>query len=222
MEYSIEKDFGKYVELDLEQGEYFYTEPGALVSIEGDAHVESQLLGGVGSALLRGLGGGESLFLNKVTANSKAKVIFSSPGIGDIKDIELDGEYILGDGAYIGHIGNIELSSKFGGFNSLISGSGLLFLMAKGKGILFISGYGHIIEKELKEGETILVDNSNFLAAESHMRMDKVIIGKGLASKFLSGEGAMFKIHGPGKVYYRTHSTLSFATLIARILNLKL
>ncbi|MEM4366689.1 MAG: TIGR00266 family protein [Candidatus Anstonellales archaeon] len=219
MKYTIKRAFGSYVELDLEKGEVCNAEPGALVSSSGEIKLESKLQGGLGGALMRSLGGGESLFINKITAQEKAKVVLAGPIAGDVAAIELDNEeYLLGDNCYFAHTGEVEVTAKLGGLTSLTAGSGLAFALVKGKGTVFIGAGGSIVEKELKDGETFYVDNGSFIAASTKMKIEKFIAGHGLASKILGGEGIMFKVHGPGRLYYETHSVRSLASLVASMI----
>ncbi len=209
MEYKIKGSFGDYLEVHLKQGEIFYTEPGALILVDGDMTIEPKLQGGIGTALFRTIGGGESLFINEVKANEDGFIQLAGTTLGKIFIMELNGEFVLGDGVYLAHIGNIEISSKFGGLSSLTAGSGLFFLSAKGKGTLFLETHGNIVERDLKEGEYTILDNGNLVAAESTITMEKIFVGKGLKGKLLSGEGIMFKMRGPGKLIYQTHSKVN-------------
>ncbi len=216
MKYEIKGEFGDYLEIDMEKGDKFYAEPSALVMIDGDVEVNPKMQGGIGGALLRSLGGGESLFINEITANNNSKIQIAGTTIGKIHKFELDGEYTLGDGVYLAHIGDISLTSKFGGLNSLAMGSGLFILKASGKGTIFLETHGNVIERELKEGETITVDNGNFVAADSKVDIQKKFIGKGLKGKLFSGEGLMMVLTGPGKVIYQTHSTINLVKQILK------
>ena len=204
------------MEVSLQEGETFFSEPSAIMAYSGEVEIKSEVGGDLLSGALRALGGGESLFINKISANSPSTIEIVPPFPSEIVEIDLDGALIVGDGAYLCHYGEIELSTKFGGLTAFTSGSGLMFLYAKGKGKLYLSAFGNLFKKELKEGEVFYVDNSSFVACNDSMEIDKIFVGKNLLSKVVGGEGLFFKIKGPGEVYYRTDSPQGLAALIAR------
>ena len=62
---------GQILVVEMKKGETFYTEPGAIISMEGEADIESKLSGGAITSVFRAVGGGESLFINTITAKVK-------------------------------------------------------------------------------------------------------------------------------------------------------
>ncbi len=212
-----EVSIGKILEVEMAEGESIKAQPGAVISSLGEIEVTSEM-GGLMSGLMR-MAGGESAFINTITAKGKAHVILGPDFPSDIKELKLDNEeYLLGDGVYLAHTGEIEISSKFGGATAFLSGSGLFFQRASGSGTLYISGEGEILEATLNEGETILVDNANFVGCHSNMDIEKIILGKGLKSKLFGGEAFFFKITGPGKVLVRTYAMSSIANSMMKYL----
>ena len=211
--------FGQVLEVELKEGESMFAEPGAFLAGQGEFTVESKMLGGIVSGALRSLAGGESPFLNEITAKADSTVVLGTSFPGEIVELNLDGgSFILGDGAYVAHIGEIDVNAEFGGLSSLFSGSGLFFLNVSGKGKVFVAGESGVQKVVLKEGDSIYVDNFSFVAVSGGASIEKVFLGKGLKSKLLSGEGVVFKINGPAEVYYRAASPKGLLETLRRYL----
>jgi uncharacterized protein (AIM24 family) len=62
-------------------------------------------------------------------------------------------------GAFLASVGECDLQIKYGGVKGVMSKKGLFLLHASGSGTVFCETYGAIIEKELTDGETFLLDN---------------------------------------------------------------
>ncbi len=214
----VDKGYGQVLEVELEDGETVFAEPGAFVCSLGEVSIEAKT-GDLGSALMRAVGGGESIFQSKITAVGKAKVVIAPPAPAAVERIQLDGEeYLLGDGVYLAHTGDITVSSKIGGLTSIIAGSGLAFLSAKGNGEVFVSGLGGIGKVQLKEGETFLLDNTNFVAVNSTAVIERIKLGASILSSIFTGEAFGFRIRGPATVYYQTGSGEGLFALIKKYL----
>ncbi|NPA22065.1 MAG: TIGR00266 family protein [Candidatus Micrarchaeota archaeon] len=218
MEVEIVKySVGSALKAKMKEGEYIYTEPGALIGSKGELEIDSSVAGGLITGAMRMLGGGESAFINKVIARSAEVEAYFAPSLpSDIIQVKMENEeYILGDGAYLAHTGNISLSTKLRLVDGLISGYGFLLLKAEGSGDLFLSGEGSIIELNLQPGEIAIVDNTNFLATNAP-QMEKIRLATGIKSLLFGGEGIGFRIRGPAKVLIRTNSVGGLAEAILR------
>ncbi len=219
MEVEIKKTtIGHLLVAKLNKGERINAEPGAIISSSGEVEIKSELAGGLASGALRMLGGGESAFINKITAVEDAIVELGTTLPSEIVEVDLDGAMILGDGVYLAHAGDIDISAKFGGLSSLSAGAGLMFLHASGKGKLYLAGAESMFVKDLVDGETFYLDNSCFVGVDENANMERFIAGKGLVSKIAGGEGIMLKITGPAKVYYQTESPSSLARYLSRFI----
>ncbi len=199
---------GQILRVRLNKGESFKAEPGALISVSGEFDLKSNLSGGLMSSALRMVGGGENLFLNEVVARSDGVLLEIGTSFpSEIIEIPLNGnELIMGDGVYLAHTGDIEISAKFGGFSSFSAGSGFMYLKASGNGKVYLAGGESVLVKELGEGEVFYLDNTSFLAVDASVSFEKKLVGKNLLSKLVGGEGIMFKFTGPAKVYYQTEA----------------
>jgi len=200
----------------LDPGESVTAEPGAMVYMSHGIKVKTHT-GGSRSALLRSLLGGESLFLNTFYAMERGEVWLSPSLPGDISYIELDGtkDLIIQDTSYLAHHGDVKISVAWRGFRGLIAEGELFWLKASGKGGVWVTSYGGIVVKELREGERAIVDNFHFVAMDSTVKWRIRTFG-GLKSFLLGGEGIVIEVEGPGRVFMQTRSLMPFLELIVK------
>jgi len=200
----------------LDPGESITAEPGAMVYMSHGVKVKTRT-GGLRSALLRSLLGGESLFLNTFYAKEESEVWLSPSLPGDISYIELDGtkDLIIQDTSYLAHHGDVKISIAWRGFRGLIAEGELFWLKASGRGGVWVTSYGGIVVKELREGEKAIVDNFHFVAMDSTVRWRIRTFG-GLKSFLLGGEGLVIEVEGPGRVFMQTRSLMPFLELIVK------
>jgi len=217
MEMKIDKtSLGHYIVASMKEGEFFYTEPGSIISSTGALDIISELHGGLMGGAMRMIGGGESLFINRIVAKQDCRVELGTTVPSEMMEIDLEGSLLLGDGAYVAHTGEMKISAKWGGLSSFSVGSGLMFLYAEGKGTLFIAGFESMFTKDLKANESFYLDNSCFVAVTEGASIEKFWAGKNLLSKVVGGEGIMLKITGPAKVFYSTQSLNGLASSLTR------
>ena len=103
----------------------------------------------------------------------------------------------------------------------MLSGEGLFLLTVDGSGLLLLSSFGAIHQKQLKPGEEYIVDTGHIVAFESSVQyqLEKATgktqgLGgflKGMVQAGLSGEGFVCRYRGPGRVYIQTRQMPSFA-----------
>ena len=201
--------------VSLNSGQSIVAEAGAMVTMSPNVSLKTEMKGGIGGALKRGVLGGESLFMNTFTSNGPGTISFAPGYPGDITHIKMKGEtWFLQGGAYMCCSPEITIDTKFQGLKGLVSGEGLFFLKADGVGDLFMSNYGSIIEKELK-GESFKVDTGHLVAFSSGVTYNIEKIGGGWKSTILSGEGLIANVSGNGKVLMQTRAPRSLAQWLA-------
>ena len=200
--------------VSLNSGQSIVAEAGAMVTMSPNVSLKTEMKGGIGGALKRGVLGGESLFMNTFTSNGPGTISFAPGYPGDITHIKMKGEtWFLQGGAYMCCSPEVTIDTKFQGLKGLVSGEGLFFLKADGVGDLFISNYGSIIEKELK-GESFKVDTGHLVAFSSGVTYNIEKVG-GWKSTILSGEGLIANVSGNGKVLMQTRAPRSLAQWLA-------
>ena len=140
-------DFGT-IRIQFDQpGEQIVAEAGAMVARDTTMQMETNMRGGLGSALKRKLLGGESLFQNTFTATQPQQTLWIAPAPeGAVQELDLQPgqELFLQSGAYLASTSGVQLDTKWQGAKGFFSGEGLFLLRAHGQGRLWFSSYGGI------------------------------------------------------------------------------
>jgi uncharacterized protein (TIGR00266 family) len=190
----------------LVPNERIRADSGAMVSYSTGVEVETKMEGGLLKSLGRSLLGGESLFQNFWKAGPQGGEVTLAPELpGDIVLIDLKGTpLMIQSGSYMASEAGVELNTKFSS-KAFKAGEGVSMLEATGTGKLLVSSYGAIFQRTLAAGEKYTVDTSHLVAFDATMDVQTKAVG-GLKSTFLSGEGLVVEMTGPGTVYIQTRS----------------
>jgi len=71
-----------------------------------------------------------------------------------------------------------------------------------GKGSVYLTGSGNVVQRQLEAGETIRVPNSALVALEASMEYERVFVDGGLQNILFGRQGLfMIVIKGPGTVW---------------------
>lgn len=211
MEYKIIAQ-GTYpaLEVILTPGDEFVSEAGAMAWMDKGIECDTSARGGVLSGLGRSFLTGESFFQNTYkTTEKQAAVAFVAGQPGTIIPLELNGSLMLEKGAYLASEPGVNLESNFEGLKGLFS-EGLFVLRAKGKGMLFFSGYGHV-EEIAVDGEYI-VDNGYAVAWDESLSYSITKAKKIRA--FLFGDQLLMKFSGQGRLWVQSRSPYALADFI--------
>ncbi|MEM7760575.1 MAG: TIGR00266 family protein [Cyanobacteria bacterium P01_A01_bin.40] len=190
----------------LEPGETITAEAGAMVSMDSQLTMKTQLSGGLFPALMRKFFGGESLFVNVFINQTRQNLslVLTQSNLGDIEVINLQGKAIyFQPGAYIANTSGVKMGVRWAGFKSAFAGEGWFKLHLSGRGQVFFGAYGGITEK-IVPGEFI-VDNTHLVAYEPGIKMGIGLSG-GLFGSLTSGEGFVNRLSGSGKIYLQSRS----------------
>jgi len=134
--------------------------------------------------------------------------------------IHLDGNtrWTVGRGGFLamsdGVIKDIKSQSLTKG---LFSGEGLFIEQFTGRGILFITSLGAIVQRQLGQSEQLIVDNGHLVAWTCPYIIERA--GGSLTSGMHSGEGLVCRFTGPGIIYIQVIKIYSiiFLTLFEYI-----
>lgn len=204
MEFDIagNPDYGDLT-VALAAGESIWAEAGAMSRMSPHVEVETVAVGGMLKALVRGLVGGESVFVGHYTAPQVGFVAFSPSRPGCIlhRKMSPGDTFNLTAGAFLACTPGMNLETKFGGLKAFFSGEGAFFLEVSGQGDLFYNAYGGVVERDVNGSLT--VDTGHLVAWEPSL--DYTIGGMGgLKQTMFSGEGLVMNFSGTGKVYLQT------------------
>ncbi len=201
----------------LESGETLITEGGGMSWMSPNMKMETTSGGGVKKALGR-MFAGESLFLNRYTAQGQGMIAFASCFPGTIKAVQItpDKPLIVQKRAFLAAESTVDISihfsKKIGA--GLFGGEGFIMQKLSGNGIAFIEIDGHAVEYDLKPGQQIVIDTGHLAAMESTCSVDVVTV-QGAKNMFLGGEGLFNTvITGPGRVTIQTMPAYKIAECI--------
>ncbi|MBC7121129.1 MAG: TIGR00266 family protein [Candidatus Methanosuratus sp.] len=217
MDYEIRyRPSNSMVVLKLKDGEAAVGESGAMTymspNIEVRTRSRSGILGSLGLKLL----GGQSFWVNDYFARGgQGEIAFVSAPLGDIEHLMLDGKngWIIRKESYVASSPTVNLDVKWEGFTKGIFGQGIFMINVSGTGDLFINTFGAIDRHVLGHGEQLIVDNFHLVAFSNTCTYHVERFG-GIKETFLSGEGMVTRINGPGEVFIQTKNPREFADWI--------
>ncbi len=198
----------------LEEGESVVAEPGAMVLMR-NVDMKTTMPGGFFKSIMRAALGGESLFVNTFVGKSGGGEVWLAPNVpGDTAYVPLNGEKILiQDNSYLAHHGDVNVGVEFRGLGGFLSEGDFVWLKAEGEGGVWINSFGAMETVELKEGETVTVDNFHLVAMDSGVRYKMRKVG-GLKSVLFGGEGIVVELSGPGRVVIQTRTVDGLAQTV--------
>ena len=223
MNYEIKGNTVPYVECKLEKGKTLYTQRGGMCWRDPEFEMTTNTKGG----LMKGLGrliSGDSIFLNTYKSlKDGATIAFASTVPGEIIPIKLEKNnpgIIAQKGAFLCAEESINLdvtfSKKIGA--GLFGGEGFVLQDINGEGTVFLEIDGNICKKELKDGESVLVDTGNVVYFEKTCSYEIESV-KGVKNVLFGGEGLFLtKITGPGVVVMQSQNFNEFASRIIPLL----
>jgi len=192
----------------LDANELIYANAGAMVGMSSSVTMDTQASGGLLKSMARQFFGGASFWQNVFRSSAQGGEVQLSPVLpGDMFCIPLAGEGVLIQaGCYIASEETVMLDAKWTGLRTFMAAEGVTMLRASGQGQLLLSSYGAIFERQLTAGEGYTIDSGHLVAISEGMDFKVRPVG-GLKATFLSGEGLVIEMVGPGRVLVQTRST---------------
>lgn len=204
------------LEVHMGKGESITAEAGALVFMKGDVEIKTKMRSGFLKSIKVSILGNESFFVNEYIANEDGCTLgLTGPPVGDIIEIPIseDGGFIVQSGAYIASTTGVDIDTKWQGFTKGIFGSEIFMLKATGNGKVFCNAYGSIMEKQLANGEKMILDNYHLVALSQNSDYRVTKFG-GLKNTILGGEGLVTEIIGPATIYFQTKNLKELIDLL--------
>ena len=200
------------IQFTMNKGEKITAEAAAMVFIKGNIETETKMRkGGFFKSLKAAAFGGESFFINEFIAQEdNCKLGLTGNMLGDIEVINVDEEYIVQSGSFVGSTSELTLDTKWQGFTKGIFGSNLFMLKTVGRGDMFVNAWGGIIKRKLETGEKMILDNYQLVALSSTADY-RVTKHGNFKTTLFGGEALVIEITGPGTVYIQTKNIMEFA-----------
>ncbi len=230
IDYEIFGNEMQFVEIELDPNEAAIGEAGSMMYMEDGIGMDTVF--GDGSAQQGGFFGklmgagkrlvtGESLFTTVYTnsASVKRKVAFGAPYPGKILPMDLSkmgGTLICQKDAFLCAARGVSLGIAFQKKISVgfFGGEGFIMQKLDGDGMAFCHAGGTVMQRDLKAGETLMVDTGCVVAYTPSVNFEIQYVGK-IKTALFGGEGLFFaKLTGPGHLWLQS---LPFSRLASRI-----
>ncbi|WP_038013654.1 TIGR00266 family protein [Thalassobaculum salexigens] len=217
IDYEIEGDFSPMLTITLDPGEAVQAEAGAMVMMEPDITMSTEMPGGFFGSILRKVSG-ETFFMTFFAneGRQRRRVSFASPMPGQIRPLDLakqGGAFYCQRRAYLASARGIEITVALTKrlTSGLFGGEGLILQKLEGDGWAFLGAGGTLIERQLAAGETLTVDTGCLVGFSSTCDYD-IAFQRGVKNLVFGGEG-LFVTHisGPGTVIIQTQPIAELA-----------
>ncbi|AWI53786.1 TIGR00266 family protein [Aquabacterium olei] len=230
VDYEIKGAEMQFVEVELDPGEAAIGEAGSMMFM--DAGIEMDTVFGDGAQQSGGFFGkllgagkrlitGESLFTTVYTnqGTGKRRVAFAAPYPGKILPMDLrqlGGTLICQKDAFLcaarGVSLGIAVQQRLG--TGFFGGEGFIMQKLEGDGMAFVHAGGTVVRRELKAGESLMVDTGCVVAYTPGVDFDIQYVGK-IKTALFGGEGLFLaRMTGPGHVWLQS---LPLSRLASRI-----
>ena len=204
MQYTIHGELAQVANLTLEKGDSCWASKGSIVAMDPNLGWILKVPGGASGAARRMMSG-EGLAMTFIEASADdqwATLAANQPGKIIAWNLD-DGPVITTRGSFIAAFGprvdiDVRVAKRAG--VAFFGGAGLFLQHISGSGTVLVHGSGDFIERDLDEGEAVLVSTGSLAAfAES---VDYDIQGvAGCRRMVFGGEGLfMTRLTGPGRV----------------------
>jgi uncharacterized protein (TIGR00266 family) len=214
--------------VDLQPGQTLVAEAGSMVARHQHVNMEVKMNAGRSPgffaklkaffiAFIRKMIGGETFFVNHFSAPQPGSVWVAPTLSGQVQYRRMNGEtLVLSSGAYVAHVGDIDMQMKFGGLRSLLAKEGAFMLAVSGIGELWFNSYGgiHAIDVD----GSYVVDNGHLVGYEGNLTFDIKSAGGGMMGFVASGEGLVCEFKGQGRIYIQSRNVGSLVSWISRLL----
>ncbi|MCX6374273.1 MAG: TIGR00266 family protein [Actinobacteria bacterium] len=196
----------------LAGGEKLRAESGAMISMTTGTQIETTTQGGILKGLKRSLSG-ESFFMNMFTAPpSGGEILLAASLPGDMTYVDLQGQtWLFHRDGFVASEATIELDTKWGGLKGAFGASSFFVVKCSGQGKAIVATYGALRRVDLQAGQQYTVDSGHLVAWPESLPIEVHKVG-GMKSLFLSGEGFVVTLTGPGTFYMQTRSEAAFVS----------
>ena len=205
MKYEIKNQPFTVLTLYMNQGESIKCQSGAMAWMTPGIRMETRT-GGLGGMFKKALVG-ESLALNHYTAEQAGELTLAKHCPGDILAFNISETPIIAQKtSFLAATPGVDLDIYLqrraaAGF---FGGEGFLMQRLSGSGYVWLEIDGAVQQRDLADGEQLVVDSGYVAAMDASCQMEIVTV-KGLTNVVLGGEGLFNTVvTGPGRVWLQT------------------
>ena len=210
--------------IQIESGEEFFSESGAMYRATNNVDIDvTRRKRGGGTGLLAGakrLLAGENFFYSRyaTTDGQPGEVGLAPVHQGQLRVIEVDSsrDWMCAGGSYLANSAELEIDTQFQGMKGFLTGESLFFLKVTGYGSLLVSGFGRLVEMEVRDALTI--DTGHLVAFESTLEYTVTKAAGSWFQSFLTGEGFVMNFTGSGRILTQSHNPREFGKRVGPLL----
>ncbi|MHA1916136.1 MAG: TIGR00266 family protein [Promethearchaeota archaeon] len=212
----LNKPTFSYLNLSLKKGQMIQCEGGTMIYFDPTLEISTKKASSGFLKSLKRVLAGETFFMNTFNAQDDGNLGLAPAFPGDLMHLPLkkNESWILFSGCFVASSIHFETQTNFLGLKrSFFGGERAFYLQIdalNGPGDLFIGAMGAFFEITLENGQLFNCDNGHLVAMESSVTFDIKKVG-GLKSTFLSGEGVIAQLKGPGRVIMQSRNPREFA-----------
>ena len=221
MRFKIDGTIMQTLSIDLSQGETIYSQTNCMAWMSNSIAMNTHTGGGILAGLKRTFSGG-SLFITEFTANGSGNVAFAPRFPGSILAFPLKaGESLICRKetflcAEKSVTFEICFQKKLGA--GFFGGEGFILQKVSGPGTVWLDLSGEVVEKELAQGEQLLVHAGHVGVQSPSVDFDIQMVS-GFKNILFGGEGLFLaSITGPGKIWLQSMPIMNLAEEIGRYL----
>lgn len=202
MKYTITGSNLQFANIEINPGETFQSQAGAMVMMSGNMKMTSKMEGGFMSGLKRSFSGSSFMLVKYNAEGGNGTLSISGNAPGKILDLDVGkGCWLCQKTAYLGSEESVKLDMAFQKKLGSIffGGEGLVLQKLSGSGMAFIHACGDLHIIDLQPGQVLKISTSNAVAWEQSVKYD--IASLGIKNALFSGEGLFVTtLTGPGRV----------------------
>jgi uncharacterized protein (TIGR00266 family) len=212
----LNKPTFSYLNVSLKKGQMIQCEGGTMIYFDPSLEISTKKASSGFLKSLKRVLAGETFFMNTFNAQDDGSLGLAPAFPGDLMHLPLkeNESWILFSGCFVASSVHFETQTNFLGLKrSFFGGERAFYLQIdalNGPGDLFIGAMGAFVDMTLEKGQLFNCDNGHLVAMESSVSFDIKKVG-GLKSTFLSGEGVIAQLKGPGRVIMQSRNPREFA-----------
>jgi len=212
----LKKPTFSYLKLYIRKGQTIQCEGGTMIFFDPTLEISTKKASKGFLKSLKRVLAGETFFMNTFKALDDGSLGLAPAFPGDLMHLPLkqNESWILFSGCFVASSMHFETQTNFLGLKrSFFGGERAFYLQIdalNGPGDLFIGSMGAFMEVTLEKDQLFNCDNGHLVAMESSVSFDIKKVG-GLKSTFLSGEGVIAQLKGPGRVIMQSRNPREFA-----------
>ncbi len=209
------------VAIDLDPGESVYSQTNTMAWMNDQVQMNTHTGGGLFAGFMRSLGGG-SLFITDFTSSGAGHVAFAPRFPGTIIPALLQAgqSLICRKETFLVAEKTVALETVWqrrigAGF---FGGDGFMLQKVTGPGVVWLDLSGELVERDLADGERLLVHAGHVGVFEPSVSFDIQMVS-GFKNILFGGEGLFLAtLTGPGHIWLQSMPILNLAEEVARYL----